>query len=129
MHETLSPPSQELEGFCQSCPAPETVISLLEQLGFRLTFQMEAVRYHAWSATPDLPAQFHFQDEQGTEVVFLAGRDTPTDGEHFPPHASRFWISPGADLAAPQRVEQVLANRWGLTWQGPPARQDLSRCA
>ena len=127
MHETLSPPFSEREGFCQSCPAPEAVISLLEQLGFRLAFQMDAVRYPVWSATPDLPAQFHFRDEQGTEVVFLAGKDTPIEGEHFPPHASRFWIYPGADLAPPQRTEQALASRWVLTWQCPPARQNLSR--
>jgi hypothetical protein len=121
--------SQELEAFCPTCPAPETVTSLLEGLGFRLTFQMDAVIYPAWSATADLPAQFHFSDERGTDVVFLAGKDTPTDGERFPPHASRFWFFAGADAASYQPVVQVLATRWLLTWYPPQAEQDLQRSA
>jgi hypothetical protein len=126
---TRAAPSQELEAFCSTCPLPETVRSLLEGLGFQLTFQMDAVRYPVWSSTPDLPAQFHFSDEHGTDVVFLAGKDTPTDGERFPPHTSRFWISAGADPTAYQRAAQVLASRWLLTWHCPQAEQDLQRSA
>jgi hypothetical protein len=126
---TRAAPSQELEAFCPTCPLPETVRSFLEGLGFRLTFQMDAVLYPVWSATPDLPAQFHFSDEHGTDVMFLVGKDTPTDGERFPPHASRFWISAGADAASYHRSMQVLATRWLLTWHPLQAEQDLQRSA
>jgi hypothetical protein len=42
---------------------------------------MEAVRYPAYTPTPDLPAQYHYKDEQhGTEVIYLAGRDSGLEG-------------------------------------------------
>jgi hypothetical protein len=119
----------ECTAFCATCPPPETVISLLQGLGFQLTFHMDAVTYPVSSSTPSLPAQFHFSDEQGTDVIFLAGKDTPMDGERFPPHASRFWVAPGADTAAYQRVVQALASRWMLTWHRPHTDQDLQRTA
>lgn len=121
--------ASECTAFCTTCPPPETVISLLQGLGFQLTFQMDAVIYPVSSATPDLPAQFHFSDEQGTDVIFLAGKDTPMDGEHFPTHACRFWVSPGADPFAYRRIVQVLATRWVLIWQYPRTDQDLQRTA
>lgn len=130
MHEPPSSgSSQELEAFCQSCPAPEMVTGLLEELGLQLTFHMDAVIYPASSSTLDLPAQYHFRDEHGTELIYLAGKDSPLDGEHFPSHSSRFWVSPGADLAAYRRIVQALSARWWLTWQRPQTNQNLRRTA
>src|SRR5579884_542262 len=107
----------EVDAFCQTCPNPADVTALLEPLGFRLVFQMEAVQYPASAHAPDLPAQYHYQNTFGTEVIYLAGQDSPFEGERFPPHASRFWLSPGADLLAYRRVARLLAVAWSLTWK------------
>ena len=60
---------------------------------------------------PALPAQYHYKkDGCGTEVIYLAGRDTPLEeGEVFPLHASRFWLSAGADAQAFQRTLSTLS--------------------
>lgn len=107
----------EVDAFCQTCPMPEEVATLLHPLGFRLVFEMKAVIYPAYAHTPDLPAQYHYKDEDGTEVIYLAGRDTPCDGERFPSHASRFWLSPGAHLLVYRRVAHLLAATWSLCWK------------
>jgi hypothetical protein len=112
--------SSGLDAFCQTCPTAEAVTTLLEGLGFSLSFQMDAMRYPAYTQLPDLPAQYHYSDEYGTQVIYMVGRDTPLDGERFPRHASRFWVYPGADAGAFRRVVSVLAIRWLLTWQRSP---------
>jgi hypothetical protein len=118
-----------LDAFCQTCPAPEAVTTLLEGLGLSLSFQMDAIRYPAYTRLPDLPAQYHYTDEHGTEVIYLAGKDTPLDGERFPRHVSRFWVYPGADAGAYQRIVSVLATRWLLTWLRAPCPYALAEVA
>src|SRR5215472_18736606 len=80
-----------LEAFCQTCPIPEAVTILLEGLGFSLSFQMDAIHYPAYTRLPSLPAQYHYTDAHGTQVIYLAGKDTPLDGERLLRHSSRFW--------------------------------------
>src|SRR5436190_7799573 len=93
--------------FCAICPAPEAVTAFLLGLGLRLTFQLGAVHYAAYLQLPDLPAQYHYQ-AKGGEVMYLAGEDTPLDGECLPRHASRFWAYPGADADAFQQIIATL---------------------
>ena len=107
----------EIEAFCQTCPALEELTRLLHPLGFRLVFQMDAVIYPAYTQTPDLPAQYHYKDEHGTEVIFLAGKGHPLDGEYIPPHASRFWLCAGAHPMIIQNVAQFLATTWAISWR------------
>ena len=107
---------QALTAFCDTRPAPEAVTALLQELGLRLTFHMEAVHYAAYQQLPDLPAQYHYQ-AKGTEVIYLAGEDSPLDDECLPRQASRFWAYPGADAEAFQQIISMLAARWSLTWQ------------
>jgi hypothetical protein len=106
-----------LDAFCQTCPAPEAVTTLLEGLGFHLSFQMDAIDYPAYTQLPSLPAQYHYTDAHGTQVIYLAGRDAPLDGERFPRRASRFWLFPGADVIAFKGVLSVLVVRWLLVWR------------
>jgi hypothetical protein len=76
---------------------------------------------------PSLPAQFHFRDRYGTEVIFLAGRDVELDGVWFPVHTSRFWMYPGADTSAFRRIAHALALRWSFRWQpAMQVRQDVA---
>ena len=98
------------------CPTAQEVTTTLQGLGLALTFQMDAVVYPAYSATPDLPAQYHYRDAHGTEVIYLAGHDADTDGFRLPAHASRFWLYPGADWVAYERVGAALAARWHFSW-------------
>ena len=111
-------PASELHAFCASCPSPEEVAALLGKLGFHLSFQMQEQRDHR-SQLPPLPAQFHFKDSHGTEVIYLAGRDSPLneDGESLPPHASRFWLYAGADLQVFQWARFTLALAYQLPWR------------
>ena len=100
MPHTEPPLAPELEAFCTICPAAQEVTALLTRLGFRLVFQMDEQSDHT-SQLPPLPAQYHYKDDaSGTEVIYLAGRDTPLEQEVFPCHASRFWLSAGADVQA-----------------------------
>ena len=75
----------ELEAFCHSCPDPQEVITFLKQLGLRLDFQMEAFLPPVYSPLAELPAQFHFADDSGMSLIYLAGEDSATeDGERLP---------------------------------------------
>ncbi len=122
----------EHEAFCLSCPAPEEVTAFLAQLGLRLAFQMEAFLPPAYSELAQLPAQFHYEDASGMSIIYLAGEDsTPEDGEHLPPHKSRFWAYPGADTLAFGWITRRLAIQWSFTWRRAPsvqaqARQDVA---
>jgi hypothetical protein len=116
----------ELEAFCVTCPSAEEVTHLLQAGGFTLAFQMDAVP-SACAGAPPLPAQYHYQDKNGSEVIFLAGRDADPDGVQLPEHASRFWIYPGADAGAARWVANMLATRWSFAWRSEsPARQDVA---
>ena len=113
----------ELEAFCATCPAPEEVTMLLVKLGFHLEFQMDEQRDHPYELPP-LPAQYHYKDASGTEVIYLAGRDYPLneDGYSLPPHASRFWLYMGANAQAYQLAASTLALQWQLAWCDPSAQ-------
>jgi hypothetical protein len=116
-----------LEAFCTTCPSDEEVTRLLQVLGFELTFHMDIDASPEYEQIPPLPAQFHFQDKHGNEVIFLAGRDADLDGVRLPEHASRFWLYSGADAAAYRRVAHMLAVRWSLAWRSVlPIHQDVA---
>lgn len=109
--------AQALTAFCATCPASEAVTASLHSLGFHLDFQLEAVHYAAYQQLPDLPAQYHYRAPGGDEVLYLAGQDTPLDGERFPRHASRFWAYAGSDAQVFGCLISALSARWLLTWQ------------
>lgn len=88
---------------------------MLQTLGFRLTFQMGESTFPSPLHVPTLPAQYHYRDQHGTEVIYLAGYDAETD--RTPPHASRFWIYSGANVAAYRQAFQEITAQWSLTWQ------------
>ena len=114
-----TPPStaiHEREAFCPGCPEPGEVTAFLDSLGFTLGFTMGAVPAHARNVSP-LPAQFHYERDDGLCIIYLAGRDSPMSGENFPAHQSRFWAYAGAESAAFGRITRALAVRWGFTWQ------------
>jgi hypothetical protein len=121
---TAQPP--ELEAFCTTCPPAEEVSALLATLGFTLAFHMDAVQSPC-AEVPTLPAQYHYKkDACGTEVIYLAGRDTPLDGEVFPFHGSRFWLYAGADAQAFQLTMSTLALHYGFAWRDP-SEQDTQQ--
>ena len=105
-----------LEAFCPTCPPAEDVTHLLQAVGFELAFHMDIDASPKYEQLPPLPAQFHFQDKHGNEVIFLAGRDTDLEGVQLPEHASRFWLYAGADRAVYRRVARALAERWSFAW-------------
>jgi hypothetical protein len=108
--------AHDLEAFCATCPSAEEVTSVLQTIGFALVFHMDTVS-SACAEVPQLPAQYHYSDQHGNEVIYLAGPDRDPDGVPLPEHASRFWLHPGADAGAACWVAQVLAGKWSLTWQ------------
>ena len=108
----------ELEAFCLSCPPAEEVTGQLEQLGYRLVFSMPA-QPRRDSLSP-LPAQYHYRNSSGAEVIYLAGQDNPfhTGALSLPAHESRFWLSRGGDnTQAFQLTLSTLALCWGFQWQ------------
>ena len=118
MHEQVTAHPTEREAFCSTCPLAADVTTLLATLGFGLDFQLDAQPSHT-SPLPPLPAQYHYKDACGTEVIYLAGRDLALDGQSLPPHASRFWLYAGADAEAFARVLTTLAQRYRLVWRAP----------
>ena len=105
----------EREAFCTTCPPAGDVTALLATLGFQLDFQLDALDSHTSHLSP-LPAQYHYKDAFGTEVIYLAGRDMALGDQPLPPHASRFWLYAGADNEAFTRVLDMLPRRYQLTW-------------
>jgi hypothetical protein len=119
--------AHDLEAFCAICPTPQEVTSVLQAIGFTLTFHMDAVP-SACAGVPPLPAQYHYCDQlHGSEVIFLAGCDADLDGVALPEHASRFWLYAGADAGVVPWVAHVLAVKWSLTWRClSQAHQDVA---
>jgi len=105
----------DLTAFCATCPSGDEVTAILASLGFALVFQMKADNDQAYLHLAPLPAQFHYRDDQGTEVIYLAGVDQE-DEQPAPPHASRFWLYAGAEANAQEQVAQVLTTAWALCW-------------
>jgi hypothetical protein len=120
----------ELEAFCETCPPESEVRAALQALGFRLVFQMDAVIPPESSDIPSLPPQYHYADDYGTEIIYLAGPDTPMEGECYPRHASRFWLWSGADSQAHMKTALLLANTYHLRWfTEQPDQQPAKRVA
>ncbi|HEX4205884.1 MAG TPA: hypothetical protein VHZ51_17130, partial [Ktedonobacteraceae bacterium] len=59
-----------LEAFCKQCPVASEVHAVVQPLGFRLVFQLPAKIYakRGESTLPPMPAQYHYQDNHGTEL-------------------------------------------------------------
>ena len=65
-----------------------------------------------------LPAQYHYRDAHGTELIFLAGQDYAEDDEpRLPAHASRWWIYPGTYQYSYNLIAQILSTKFGLDWK------------
>lgn len=116
-----------LTAFCATRPEPEAVAQVLQNLGFQLVFALEADHTCVVAGYPPLPAQYHYADHVGTEVAYLDGvdasclADDDDDPEapslyHYPSHASRFWLTPGAHELASKRTQETLAGMWNLRW-------------
>src|SRR5262249_47411148 len=120
---------ETVTAFSATCPEPEEVTSLLQGLGFHLAFFLAADDANtAMADLPPLPAQYHYEDEVGTRVEYLAGVDIPclADDEEepvapvryrYPPHASRFWLTPGGRELVTRRVRDALDAAFNLRWQ------------
>jgi hypothetical protein len=119
MIQTLTQASP-VEAFCETCPNNTHVTQQLARLGVHLRFQLPASMYPPSNGggSPIIqPAQYHYVDTHGTEVIYLAGRDRAEEGESpLPPHASRWWIYPGRNDDATTCVKQALSSCWFLTW-------------
>src|SRR5947209_3745251 len=84
----------DLTAFCSTCPAAAEVTEALTLLGFALVFQLDADDNQAYLHLAPLPPQFHYRNDHGTEVVYLAGVEQE-DKQPAPQHASRFWLYVG----------------------------------
>jgi hypothetical protein len=105
-----------LEAFCFALPDVKDVTAFLCPMGFSLVYQMKAfpAPFHG---VPALPAQYHYQDHNGTQVIYLAGKDFfSEDGLKLPPHLSRWWMYPGQSHEEAVKVVQVLTARWLMAW-------------
>lgn len=100
---------------------------MLQAVELELTFHMDAVISPEYAQLPPLPAQYHYRDRYGSEVVFLAGHDADLDGVRLPAHASRFWIYPGANAGAAWWIAYTMANTWSLAWQHASPPHQVSR--
>lgn len=106
---------KDLTAFCAVCPDSSVVTVLLEDLGFSLVFSMPKKTYWRGKTQilPDLPAQFHYRDRHGTEVVFMAGKDTADGvGNKYPNHASRWWLYVGSSPYAFTRSPNPECSIW-----------------
>lgn len=110
--------ANDLTAYCATCPLPEEVTAVLQPLGFWLAFAMKADDDQEYLHLPPLPAQFHFEDAHGTQLIYLAGNDIDLDDmQPLPAHRSRFWLYAGTDPAELHGVIRILASTWSLTWQ------------
>jgi hypothetical protein len=107
----------ERSAFCATCPQPTDVSKVLSSLGCSLAFSMPVEDERAYMDLPPLPAQFHYEGPGSLRVIYLAGPDIALDGERFPEHQSRFWLSGDHNQAPFQQVASKLSVRWSLHWQ------------
>jgi hypothetical protein len=106
-----------LQAFCQSCPSVESVKAVLAPLGFSQTLSMKAYAAFPAYSVPALPAQYHFDNGKGTEVLYLAGKDSsPKEGKELPAHQSRLWVYPGHDPALSVQAIALLSKQWLMAW-------------
>ena len=110
---------KDVGAFCQTCPHPQDVTTVLQSLGFRVGFQMNADDQQAYMQLKPLPAQIHYEGPGGMNIVYLAGEDIDIDDEHvFPKHASRFWLyCAGEPEQTFQYTLDTLANAFSLSWE------------
>lgn len=122
------PQDHVCSALCQTRPPVQEVSSTLEKLAFLLDFHMPRQEFPASTRTPAVPAQYHYKEKGGTEVIYLEGRDSGEDGERLPDHASRFWIYPGSSPETVNTVKWVLASQWQLIWEAssPDAHQAVA---
>ncbi len=129
-----------LTAFCATRPEPTAVAQVLQKLGFHLAFFLAADDTDTSAKLPILPAQYHYEDEMGTSVAYLAGVDWPCladdDDEpempscyRYPLHASRFWLTPGGRELVNRRVRDALAAAWDLCWLDQRAVQPIEDAA
>ncbi|WP_376793792.1 hypothetical protein [Thermogemmatispora sp.] len=95
-------------------PRRASVHRLLMQEGYQLAFWLPAFR------EPCLPAQYHYRDATGTEVIWLAGPDPVLREQDpsTPAHRSRFWVY--ANRRDPRRADEIrerLRRAWGVLWK------------
>lgn len=102
------------EAFCSTCPTVQEVTRFLRPMGFSLVFHMDAVP--AQLGAMPLPAQYHYEDSYGTQVLYLAGRDYAGDHSGLPRHHSRWWVYPGSNHEKYNTVIHALALRWFIIW-------------
>lgn len=111
----LSLIERQQEAYCSCCPTLQEVERSLQEHGFTLVFQMHGItRRHTETS---IPAQYHFTSPDGTEILYLAGRDVGDRYTRLRPHASRFWVIMGNNPTVAHTVMTVLAARFGLQWQ------------
>ncbi len=111
----------DLTAYCATCPLPEEITVVLQPCGFRLVFAMKADKDQQYLHLPPLPAQFHYEDAHGTQVIYLAGNDFDMDEvQPLPAHRSRFWLYAGTDPERLPDIIRVLDSAWSLTWQAFP---------
>jgi hypothetical protein len=122
-------PEEERSAFCATCPQPTDVTNVLANLGCVLSFTMPAEDEGAYIDLPPLPAQFHYEGPGSLRVIYLAGPDVALDGERFPEHGSRFWLSGDHDQAAFQQIASKLSVRWSLRWQRSGSSSSLVEVA
>lgn len=121
---TLTQPLVNLSAFCATRPHPDEVKAFLRPLGFTLEFSMPATVYTTRRkprslvpAIPILPAQYHYRDRYGTEIIFLAGKDASWQiGGTYPRHESRWWLYHGSSQYSYNFVKQELSAKWRLQW-------------
>jgi len=104
----------DLSAFCSTRPPDCEVTAFLEGLGFFLDFDMPAKKYGYCAA---LAAQYHYKDRDGTEIIYLAGRDIADGIVRYPPHASRWWLYPGNSQYQYNLAVQELSQKWQLQWE------------
>lgn len=137
--------TKEHSAFCATCPSPEVVACLLALFGLTLTYTRPAEVAQEYLHLPPLPAQYHFEDDWGTQVLFLAGPDTPLladdrDGDDdedelpagcasYPFHASRFWLIPGGNALTTRRVQEALAAQLAFRWDKRETTMAVERAA
>lgn len=106
----------DLIAFCALCPDPDEVTAYLATLGFSLTFSASPKWYGKIGM--HLPAQYHYRDASGTELIYLAGKDSPGgSGMRYPHHESRWWLTAGSSHYDFNLVMQELSRAYSIDWQ------------